>query len=179
MAFDSSNLYLDRAATNSTTPQVGVAMHKYKSTTDTLSTITASGYFNNAYSTAPSNNSNAPIQLQVGDAILIEGSNGTAMYQITAVTPNVTVSTLPLTAAGTVIAAAVYTTTGGSATEVISLPGLGITATCAVSVILKTAGATPRTVSRAYAGTNDLTVVFSGDPSNDHVINYIITTAVP
>lgn len=178
MAFDSNNLYLDRATTNSTTPQVGVAMHKYLSTTDTLSTITASGYFNDAYQTAPSNNSNAPIQLQVGDAMLIEGSNGTAMYQVTAVSPNVTVSTLPLTAAGTVIAAAEYTTVGGSATEVISLPGKGITGSSVVVATLNTAGTTPRTISSVFAGTNQISVVFSGDPGNNTIINYIVTSPV-
>lgn len=178
MAFDSSSLYLDRATTNSTTPEVGIAVHKYKSTVDALATITASAYFNSAYQTPPSNNENAPIQLQVGDAIFINGTDGSALYQISAVSPNVTVSAFPTSAGGAVIAAAVYTTVGGSATEVISLPGKGITNSSVVSVDLDTAGTTPRTVTSATAGTNQISVIFSGDPGNNTLINYIVTNPV-
>ena len=86
MPFNSQNLYLDRATMNSTTPQVGVAFHKYKSDTDSLATIAAAGYFNSVYQVEP-NNPNAPIQLQVGDAILLQGTDATAAYIFTSVTP--------------------------------------------------------------------------------------------
>lgn len=94
MSLQLENLFLDRASLHSTTPPVGVAIHKYKSTTDTLATISASGYFNSAYSLPPSNNSTQPIQLQVGDVMVANGTNGTALYQVTAVTPNVTLAAL-------------------------------------------------------------------------------------
>ena len=174
MAFDATGLYLDRANFNSTTPQIGVGMHKYKSTTDTLATIAASGYFNDAYSPAPANNENEPVQLQTGDAILINGTDGTAVYQFTAVTPTATMTALSISPAIPTLLATNYTTVGGSATEVIALPGLGIGVVSTISVDLHTPGAAPVTVLSAFAGVDQVTVVFSADPSNDTVINLIV-----
>jgi len=61
-----------------------------------------------------------------------------------------------------------YTTVAGSATQTITVAGA--TANDIAIVTLQTQGATPRTVVRAAAGTNTITVVMSGDPSTDHVL---------
>lgn len=65
-----------------------------------------------------------------------------------------------------------FTTAGGDATEVISVPG-ATSADIAV-VTLQTAGAVPRTVVRAAAGANNITVTMSGDPSTDHVLCWVL-----
>lgn len=61
-----------------------------------------------------------------------------------------------------------HTTAGGDATEVISVPGA--TAADIALVTLQTAGAVPRTVVKAEAGADSITVTMSGDPSTDHVL---------
>lgn len=75
------------------------------------------------------------------------------------------------------IYAGLKTTAGGSATEVFTISGIAVGDICSVDV--NTNGATPRTVvTSKVTATNTLTVVFSGDPSTDHVVNVIICRAV-
>jgi hypothetical protein len=74
------------------------------------------------------------------------------------------------------IAAANYTTAGGAAAEAITISGL--LATDIATVTLQTAGATPRTVSKAVCSTDTLTITFSGDPSTDHVVAYHVLRAL-
>lgn len=71
-----------------------------------------------------------------------------------------------------VVAAAKYTTVGGSATENITVNG--VLATDLVLAVLNVAGATPRTISRAQTAPDQVQIHFSGDPSNDHVVSYIV-----
>jgi len=61
-----------------------------------------------------------------------------------------------------------HTTAGGDAVEVISVPG-AVAADIAL-VTMQTTGATPRTIVKAVAGTDSITVTLSGDPSTDHVL---------
>jgi hypothetical protein len=68
-----------------------------------------------------------------------------------------------------------FTTAAGNATQTISVPGA--TAADVAIVTLQTAGATPRTVVRAAAGTNSITVVMSGDPSTDHILCWSLIQA--
>lgn len=68
-----------------------------------------------------------------------------------------------------------HTTVGGSATEAITVSG--VAATDNVKIEIRTVGATPRTIVSATTSTNTVTVVFSGDPSTDHVIYYEVTRA--
>lgn len=63
-----------------------------------------------------------------------------------------------------------HTTTGGSATEAFTVTG--VAATDLVFVTMKTQGVTPETILSAAPTTNTITVVFSGDPSTDHVVAY-------
>jgi len=64
-----------------------------------------------------------------------------------------------------------FTTAGGDANE--SITATGVVSTDVCFVVLKTAGATPRTVTTAACGTNAIAVVLSGDPSTDHVLSYV------
>ena len=50
----------------------------------------------------------------------------------------------------------------------------GVLSTDAVIVTVKTAGATPRSVVAASAGTDSISVTMSGDPSTDHVLQYVV-----
>ena len=71
--------------------------------------------------------------------------------------------------------AAQYTTVGGAASEAISVPG--VLSTDLVWAQLKVAGGTPRTILTAAATNDTVTVVFSGNPSTDHVIYYQVLRA--
>lgn len=75
-----------------------------------------------------------------------------------------------------VLFAGSFTTAGGDADEQISVPGV-VTATDTVFVQLHTKGGTPRTILTAQTGTDVVNLVFSGDPSNDHVVKYQVIRA--
>lgn len=75
-----------------------------------------------------------------------------------------------------VIAAGLFTTVGGDATESITVTGA--VAGDVVLVTVGTVGATPRTVTSAIATTDAVTVTMSGDPSTDHVLNYAVIRVV-
>jgi hypothetical protein len=70
------------------------------------------------------------------------------------------------------IKAGSFTTAGGDATESITVSGA--LSTDIAFVVLKTVGATPRTVLTAVAAADAITVVLSGDPSTDHVLSYML-----
>lgn len=63
-------------------------------------------------------------------------------------------------------------TAGGSATEDFSIPGVRSGMHC--GIFIKTVGAIPVTVVSQICDLNKITVVFSADPSNDHVITYMV-----
>lgn len=71
--------------------------------------------------------------------------------------------------------AGTFTTLGGDASEAISVSGAA--ATDIVVVTVKTAGATPRSIVAATAATNAINVTMSGDPSTDHVLQYVVLRA--
>lgn len=75
-----------------------------------------------------------------------------------------------------VIAAGAFTTLGGDANEAITVSGM--TSSDVAIVTVKTAGATPRTVTTAAAASGQINVVLSGDPSTDHVLNYVVHRAL-
>ena len=74
-----------------------------------------------------------------------------------------------------IVAAGTHTTVGGDANETITATGALGTDTCQVSV--KTKGGTPRTMVAAAAGTDNITLEMSGDPSNDHVLQWCVIRA--
>ena len=71
--------------------------------------------------------------------------------------------------------AGTFTTAGGDASETITVTGAA--ATDIVQVMVKTAGGTPRSIVAAAAATNAINVTMSGDPSTDHVLQYIVLRA--
>jgi len=71
-----------------------------------------------------------------------------------------------------VAAAGTFTTAGGDANE--SIPVTGAASGDIAIVTVKTNGSTPRTVVTASVTTNAITVVLSGDPSTDHVLQYVV-----
>lgn len=73
------------------------------------------------------------------------------------------------------IAAGTFTTAGGDASE--SITAAGVVVTDIVCVTVKTAGGTPRSIVAAAAGTDAIAVTLSGDPSTDHVLQYVVFRA--
>lgn len=71
-----------------------------------------------------------------------------------------------------VVACGRFTTVGGDANESITVSDAAVGDTVLVTV--NTNGATPRTVTTAIAASGAINVVMSGDPSNDHVLNYVV-----
>lgn len=71
--------------------------------------------------------------------------------------------------------AGTFTTAGGDASETITVTGAASTDIAIVTV--KTAGATPRSIVAAAAGTNSIAVTLSDDPSTDHVLQYVVFRA--
>ena len=74
-----------------------------------------------------------------------------------------------------VVYAGEFTTVGGDTDETISVSG--VVATDLVHVTLHTAGATPVTIIDAAAGTDQIDVDMSADPSTDHVLTYSVLRA--
>lgn len=68
-----------------------------------------------------------------------------------------------------------FTTAGGDTDETISVSG--VVATDLVTVTLHTAGASPVTIIDASAGTDQIDVDMSADPSTDHVLTYTVYRA--
>lgn len=71
--------------------------------------------------------------------------------------------------------AGTFTTLGGDASEAITVSGA--VASDIVMVTVKTAGGTPRSIVAAAAATNAINVTMSGDPSTDHVLQYVVLRA--
>lgn len=61
---------------------------------------------------------------------------------------------------------------GGSATEALIVSG--VLSTDFVVATLQTQGVTPRTVLTVAPTTDTITFVYSGDPSNDHIVTYTV-----
>ncbi len=162
MAFD-QNYY---GNTFSTMNQKAPTGRCYASSTDALATILGAGYFNDRKR-----------DLKVGTLIYVNASDANALLMVTDVTTDVLTDVLVQGGATSqIIAAGQYLTTGGAAAEDIAITGVLTTDT--VSVVLHTAGATPRTVLSAVAAVDKITVTFSGDPSIDHVVNYIVVRSI-
>lgn len=68
-----------------------------------------------------------------------------------------------------------FTTAGGDANETISVPG--VLGTDVALVELHTKGATPRTILTRQAATDAINLEFSGDPSTDHIVRYVVFRA--
>jgi len=177
----------------------------YVSSTDTLATIVASGYFN-YYAQY---NRGLRDQLAIGDLIWCAGSDAGAWVRITAIVPNVTTSqdvfppgsvntadladdavTNPkidddavslenldagITPSHLIRFAGQHTTAGGAADEAITVTGAAATDLAFVQMVDD--GTSNVTIVDAVVTTDTLTVTFSGDPGNDTIVNYQLINA--
>jgi len=176
MAFSRSYIGRQSASLSHITVPQG---YTYNGTTngsnDSLATIKASAYFNEMIS-----------EFSVGDWIMINGNDGYDIVVVTSVTTNVAVTTvlgaLPagsveladlasgISPQAVIKASDTVTTIGGGATE--AFVDGSILLGDEVFVQMQTVGAAPVTVVSAIATAGGISVTFSGDPSNDHVIMY-------
>jgi hypothetical protein len=99
----------------------------------------------------------------------------TALSNVTAGSVNLAALTSGITPSHVVKYAGKHTTLGGAAAEAFTVTG--VATTDIVLVTLQAQGATPRTVLYAAPTLNTITVTFSGDPSTDHVISYMVLRA--
>lgn len=74
-----------------------------------------------------------------------------------------------------IVAAGAFTTVGGDADESITIAEC--LNTDLIFCQLSQKGATPRTLLTALAGNGSAALVFSGDPSNDHIVSYQVVRA--
>lgn len=74
-----------------------------------------------------------------------------------------------------IVAAGTFSTAGGDASESITVSGALASDIAIVTVM--TAGATPRSIVAADSGSGSIAVTMSGDPSTDHVLQYILVRA--
>jgi hypothetical protein len=184
LAFNSGRVVTDAG------PENGPAIFTYASATDNIATVTAADYF-------------APVvyDLAVGDLIFIDASDADGIYLVSAVDRDLgTISVVSYGPAGAVATAniqagavtlaklaagitpshvvkyaAQYTTTGGSASEAITVNG--VLATDLVFIQVKNDGTNNRTVLAAAATLDTITVTFSGDPGADLVLYYQVLRA--
>jgi hypothetical protein len=80
-------------------------------------------------------------------------------------------------AAWAAVAGGTFTTVGGDANETISVPGVVATDVVCVSVKAHLGNGPIRAVSKAAAGSGQIDVVLSGDPTADHVLQYVVFRA--
>lgn len=128
------------------------------------------------------NASNVAVSLAISGDITISNAGvsaigslkvATAMIQANAVTLAKLAS--GITPSHVVKFAGKFTTLGGDANEQIT--ATGAVAGDIVIATLQDVGLTPRTLLTAKAGTDVVNLVFSGDPSTDHVVNYQVLRA--
>lgn len=74
-----------------------------------------------------------------------------------------------------VIAAGIHTSTNATDNDITVA---GAVATDIVVATMHTVGASPVTLKNALAATGKITLTFSGAPSTDHKVNYIVLRAV-
>lgn len=136
----------------------------YHNESDSLTTIQGSGYFDNVTA-----------DLKQYDLILAMGTNGYGnVFQVSSATGASTVTvrfynqvTQKIGGAGQL------TTVGGSATEAFTISGIADTEFPFLQ--MSNNGTNDVTILEArVSAANTLTVVFSGDPGNDAIFNYLV-----
>jgi hypothetical protein len=176
MAFDKLNLAPTGASLTNKDVPTGWS---YTSAEENLAAIRASAYFNDA------------AQLfSKDDYLYITGADGSDWVRVTSVTGAIPVTVAEFITAGDIADGSVtlpklstgitpshvvkfggtHTTVGTAAFEDITVTGA--LATDLAFVVIRTVGAAPRTLLTSLAGTDKITITFSGDPSTDHVVVY-------
>lgn len=175
MAFDSAGLAIDRGVNNSITNPVSPAIHRYVSTTDTLATILASAYFNNALPTSSGYTlTNQAGTLEIGDLMYVVATDNNALIEVTAISPNVTTSYFSTDAPYAIVYAGAQSNGGGSATIAITVTGV-LAADLAFAAIESSTNAV--SIQKVTTTSNTVTVLLSGDPGAGTVINYQVIRA--
>jgi len=72
------------------------------------------------------------------------------------------------------VAGGTHTTLGGDANETISVPGAVASDVVCVTVKSHLGGGPIRSVTKAAASSGQIDVVLSGDPTADHVLQYVV-----
>lgn len=142
----------------------------YIDTNDTRAEVMATGYLNQEVSQGLS--FSLPCVAFVTTRTTPTAAPVVSEFQVVHVGANW--SLVPLN--GTVKFAAQYTTAGGSASEIISIPGVDATDLAFVQIVDN--GTANVTDPVAVCTANTLTVTFSADPGADTVINYQIMRPV-
>lgn len=111
------------------------------------------------------------------DAIDTENIENNAITTAKIANSNVTLAKLAsgVTPSHVVKFAGKHTTTGGNATEAFTVTG--VLSTDIVIATLQQKGSTPRTILTVVPTTDTITLVFSGDPSTDHIVSYMVLRA--
>lgn len=118
----------------------------YRNTTDTLADIITAGYFNNA-------NQNE-ILIRLDDRLYIVGSDGRLQVAVTAISPNITLTSLSNVAFR-------FTSVGGAATENFAIPG--VTANDNPIAHVRVAGGATNVLS-TLGGVDQVAVTFNANP---------------
>jgi hypothetical protein len=168
MALDLLHMTIDRGTFNSVTGHSSPAIHRYKSSTDTAATISASGYFDAALPPTQNQLTNQAGTLEVNDLIYISASDSTAMLLVTAITPNVT-TTFTAFAPFVTQFAGTFAYGGGAATFNISVPGLLATD---IPVVQVRGSTNAVSVQKVLAAANNIITVLSADPGAATTLNY-------
>lgn len=89
--------------------------YRYKSSTDTLATIATAAYFNGVKEA-----------LNIDDTIYIVGSDGAALYSVSAVSPDVTIGQAASNSDSTTLTAAQFIGMYANPVELVAAPGAGL-----------------------------------------------------
>lgn len=156
------------------------------STSDTLSTITTSGYITTQSAVIESLNSGSfewedddliAISYSGGDGLFQRNSTTNTFYVVPLTTGSVSLSNLAtgITPSHVAKFGAIYTTSGGAAAEVVSIPG--VVATDIVIATLYDDGLSNVSLDNAFSGVDQITLTFSADPGTTAKVNYVIFRA--
>lgn len=165
MAFDRLNL----APTGSSLTNKDVPTSwSYISSADTLATIMASAYFNDAAQ-----------KLTKDDCLYITGTDGSDWVNVTSVTGVTPVTVAEFISGATnpqavIKFSGVHTTVGGAASEDITVAGILATDLCFVQMRV-TGGAIA--LLKAITGTDKITLTFSADPAALYDVQWQVTRA--
>jgi len=111
-------------------------------------------------------------------AATIQNAVSGVLYQNTGTTASPVWSIIESSGTGVlfdVVAAGKFTTVGGDADETATVTG--VVATDIVVASIQTEGASPVTLLASAPGAGDIDFTMSADPSNDHIISYVVYRA--
>lgn len=195
MAFERSNFGRSTLAYNGGVDSAGEGspvVFTYRSDTDDIATISAANYFSDVvyelnefdiiflmatdgFAAVTVNAvDKAAGTITVNAAVVGPGPVGTGNIQDGAVTtPKLAAALQPVVVAKV---AGEVTTTGGSAFEVLAIPGVLVTDI--IIATLTDAGSNGVSLLTAVAGAGNIATEFSADPGNDAIVSYVAFRAV-